>query len=370
MEPINEPIYVTRPYRPSREKLFRYLDQVLNSGYYTNFGPLHNLLEERLREYLGVKHVILTANGTLALQISYKALDIKKKAITTPFTFIATVSSLIWQGIDPIFADIEAGTFTLDPDKARKVINSDVSTIVPVHVFGNPARVEEFEDIRKEYNVPIIYDAAHAFGVKYKGRSLASYGDISILSFHATKLFTTIEGGAIVTNNDNLAEAAKLMRNFGISNPQTGEIKSIGINAKMNEFEAAMGLAILDDIEYIISTLKKNYYIYKDLLSDQLEFQQIRNNTESNYMYVPVLFPNEKILLKVKEELNKHNIYPRRYFYPSLDTLPFIKPSCNCEISRNISSRILCLPNYVGLKEDIIVYISDIIKKVLNDIKS
>ncbi|BDC17405.1 DegT/DnrJ/EryC1/StrS family aminotransferase [Acidianus sp. HS-5] len=369
MKQFNEPIYVTRPYKPQKEKLFKYLEQVLDSRYYTNFGPLHNLLEERLRQYLGVKHVILTANGTLALQIAYKALNVKKKAISTPFTFIATVSSLIWEGIEPVLADIDPHTFTLDPDKIEKNIDSDVTAIVPVHVFGNPAPVEEIEYLGKEYSIPIIYDAAHTFGVNYRGKSLSSYGNISILSFHATKLFNTLEGGAIVTNNDSIVDTVKAMRNFGITDSQTGEIKTIGINAKMNEFEAAMGLAVLDDMEYIISTLRKNYNIYKELLSDYLEFQVIRDHTDYNYMYVPVLFPDEESVMRVKNELNKHDIYPRRYFYPSLDTISFIKSLCKCEISRRIASTILCLPNYVGLEEDTIVYISDIIKNTLKDIK-
>ena len=306
-------------------------------------------LEKRLVDYLGVPHVILTANGTLALQIAYRLLELKGEVITTPFTFIATTSSLIWERLIPIYADIEADTFNIDPMQIESKINNDTSAILGVHVFGNVCNVEKIEEIANSYKLKVIYDAAHAFGVRYRDRNISEFGDISIFSFHATKIFHTIEGGAIVLKDDDLAKKARLLINFGIPGPD--QIATLGINAKMNEFQAAMGLCVLDDIQDIIERRRKVYNRYLEAFSDNTKFtvQQISPLSTQNYSYFPVLFESEQILLQVKQILNQSGIFPRRYFYPSLDTLPFIYPKQKMPISRNIASRILCLPLFEDL---------------------
>lgn len=335
-------INVTKVYLPNIKNYKKYIDKIYENGWITNNGPLVKELEMRLAKYLGVKHVVLISNGTAALEVAYRTLDIKGFAITTPFSFVATTSSLVTNGILPIFADINSKTLNIDPDNIRKSITPHTSAIVPVHVFGNGCEVEKIDKIAKEHNLRVIYDAAHAFDVKYKGKSILNYGDISTLSFHATKLFHTIEGGALIINDDALVEKARYLINFGIENEES--IPHLGINAKMNEFEAAMGLCILDDIEFIIKKRKIVYEFYKKNLNGIVEFQEQNQDSTKNYSYFPVIFSNEKKLLKVKKALNSENIYPRRYFYPSLDSLNYIEPKQFCSISRDISRRILVLP--------------------------
>jgi len=358
-----EKIFVTKTYLPDKEKYKKYVDIIYERGWVTNNGSLVQELEKKLAEYLGVKNIVLVANGTLALEIAYRTLGIKGFVITTPFNFVATTSSLVTNQLLPIFADIDEKTFNLNPQNIEKVITPNTSAILPVHVYGNACEVEEIEDIAKKYNLKVIYDAAHAFGVKYKGKSILNYGDISTLSFHATKLFHTIEGGALIINNDSLVEKARYLINFGIKNEE--EIPHLGTNAKMNEFEAAMGLCILDDIEEILKKIWIIWESYKKELEGYVEFQKLNPNADYNYSYFPALFESESQLLKVKEELNKHQIYPRRYFYPSLDTLPYIEPKQECPISRDISKRILCLPLYAELREEIQNEIIEIMKDLL-----
>jgi len=242
-------INVTKSYLGNKNKFKAYVDRIYNTGWLTNHGPLVTALEQRLKDYLGVRNIILTNNGTIALQIAYRALGITGSAITTPFSFVATTSSLQWEGIRPIFADIDPATWNLDPNQIMRHIEPDTTAIVATHVFGNPCDVERIGQIARQHNLKVIYDGAHAFGSLYKGRSVYSWGDISTLSFHATKLFHTIEGGAIVTDDDDLAERVRLLCNFGIVD--TDQIEGIGINAKLNEFSAAMGMCVLDDIELI-----------------------------------------------------------------------------------------------------------------------
>ncbi|HBN28622.1 MAG TPA: aminotransferase DegT, partial [Clostridiaceae bacterium] len=238
-------INVTKTYLPDRTKLDKYIDKIYSTAWVTNNGQLVKELTTRLEEYLGVQNLLLVTNGTLALQIAYKALGVNGQAITTPFSFVATTSSLVWEGIEPIFVDIDPETFCIDPSKIEEAITSETTAIVPVHVFGNACDVEKIENIAQKYGLKTIYDGAHSFGVKYNGESLLSYGDATILSFHATKLFHTIEGGAIIFKNKEDYERAKLMINFGIDG--TDSVIELGINAKMNEFQAAMGLCVLDE---------------------------------------------------------------------------------------------------------------------------
>ncbi|RXJ76681.1 aminotransferase DegT [Aliarcobacter skirrowii] len=340
-------INVTKTYLPNKEKYKKYIDEIYENGWLTNNGPLVQRLEKRLAQYLGVKNIILVSNGTVALEIAYRTLDIKGFAITTPFSFVATTSSLVTNNILPIFADIDPNSFNLDPKNIEKLITPNTSAIVPVHVFGNACEVEEIEQIAKKHKLKVVYDAAHAFDVKYKDKSVLNYGDISTLSFHATKLFHTIEGGALIINDDELVQKARYLINFGIKN--TEEIPHLGTNAKMNEFEAAMGLCVLDDIEEIKEKRKDILEIYRKELEDLVYFQEQNINATENYSYFPVVFKTETQLLKVQKALNDENIFPRRYFYPSLDTLEYIEPKQECKISRDISKKILCLPIYAEL---------------------
>jgi len=356
-------INVTKTYLPNKEKYQQYVDLIYKNGWITNNGPLVKLLEKRLADYLGVKNVVLVSNGTVALEIAYRTLGIKGSAITTPFSFVATTSSLVTNGIMPIFADINKDSYNIDVNHIRERISKDTKAIVPVHVFGNACDIEGIQEIAKNNDLKVIYDAAHAFGVKYKGESILNYGDISTLSFHATKLFHSTEGGALVINDDSLVEKARYLINFGIENAES--IPELGTNAKMNEFEAAMGLCMLDEIEDIIDKRKNVFDLYRKELEGFVRFQRINKEATINYSYFPIVLKNEEELLKVQIELNNKKIFPRRYFYPSLDTLSYIEPKQLCENSRKISSRILCLPVFYGLEEEIQLEIINSIKEML-----
>ncbi|WP_342804679.1 DegT/DnrJ/EryC1/StrS family aminotransferase [Alteromonas sp. M12] len=356
-------ITVTRPWLPDRERLDSYIDQVYKSGHLTNNGPLVRLLEERLQTYLGVKHLILVSNGTLALQIAYRALGVTGEVITTPFSFIATSSSLAWQNCKPVFADIDPLTLNIDVDNVTSKITSKTSALVPVHVFGNPCNVERLNEIASKHNLKIVYDASHAFGVNYHGESILSQGDISTISFHATKLFHTIEGGALVTNDSSLAKKIRLMIKCGIVDEEN--IALCGINAKMHELSAAMGLSVLDDIDTIKKNRAQIWQQYKIHLSDYLKFQKWNENATNNCAYVPVLFSNEQELLKVKNTLNNFDIFPRRYFYPSLDQINFLLNNNKCLVADDVSKRILCLPIYPNLKKQQQRQVIELIKNVL-----
>ncbi len=355
-------INVTKTYLPNKEKYKKYIDEIYENGWLTNNGPLVQRLEKRLAEYLGVKNVILVSNGTVALEIAYRTLGLKGFVITTPFSFVATTSSLVTNQLLPIFADIDSNSFNLDPKNIEKLITPNTSAILPVHVFGNACEVEEIEKVANKHNLKVIYDAAHAFDVKYKDQSVLNFGDISTLSFHSTKLFHSIEGGALIINDDELIQKARYLINFGIKN--TEEIPELGTNAKMNEFEAAMGLCVLDDIKEIKEKRKDILENYRKELKGLVQFQKQNENATENYSYFPVVFTNETQLLKVQKALNEKEIFPRRYFYPSLDTLSYIEPKQECEISRDTSKKILCLPIYAELEKDV----QDEIIKTIKDV--
>lgn len=358
-------IPVTKAYLPNKEKYKSYIDRIFESNWVTNNGEILKELEERLKVYLGVKHIILVANGSLALQLAYKALNIKGEVITSPFSFVATTSTLAWEGINPRFADIDLMSLNIDIEAIEPLITQITSAIVPVHVYGNPCNVESIASIAKNYNLKIIYDAAHAFNTKYKSESVLNYGDISTLSFHATKLFHTIEGGAVITNDDDIANRVRLLINFGITGPTS--IESVGTNAKMNEFEAAMGMCILDDIELIIEKRRYIWNNYTDELANFVNFQEWNHKSTNNYSYAPILLKNETELLEISNNLMNNKIYTRRYFYPSLDTLNYIKDNQICKNSRDISRRVLCLPIYHDLDELEQIKIINIIKKTLHE---
>lgn len=358
-------INVTKTYLPKKDKYIKYVEKIFNYGWLTNNGPLVRELEEKLKSYLGVEHLLLVANGTLALQIAYKALNLKGDVLTTPFSFVATTSSLVWEGLNPIFVDINKETLCMDTDKMEICITKNTSAIVPVHVFGNIADVEKIEKIAKKNDLKIIFDAAHAFDVKFKNNSALNFGDISILSFHSTKIFHTIEGGALIFKDKEIYDRAKLLINFGIEGPD--KISGLGINCKMNEFEAAMGLCVLEDFDCIKQKRKEVYNYYIELFngSKDLSFQKKNKYSSLNYSYFPIILKSEKILLKVKGELESNNIKARRYFYPSLDTLKYLNKKQKMPISDDISKRILCLPLYESLEKEMVKKIVDIVLRNL-----
>lgn len=356
-------INVTKPYLPNQDNYLNYVKKIYQSNHLTNNGPLVCELEGRLKEYLGVKNLILVSNGTIALNIAYLALGLSGEAITTPFSFVATTSSLCLNGLYPVFSDIDEKSFNLSANQIEEKITEKTRAIVPVHVFGNACDVENIDIIAKKHNLKVIYDAAHAFGVVYKGQSVLNFGDISTLSFHATKLFHTIEGGAIITQDDELDVCMRRLINFGIQDETT--IPYLGTNAKMNEFEAAMGLCVLEEIDTIFAQRRESYEYYKRLLQDDFELQKINPDCQQNYSYFPVVCETEEKLLAIKKELNRFDIYPRRYFYPALNELDFLNmKNSNFKNAQSISSRILCLPLYPGLNVLDQKNIVEIMKKV------
>ncbi|MBU0633353.1 DegT/DnrJ/EryC1/StrS family aminotransferase [bacterium] len=356
-------VNVTKTYLPDKERYKKYIDEIYANGWVTNNGALVQRLEKRLAEYLGVKNIVLVSNGTVALEIAYRTLGLKGFVVTTPFSFVATTSSLVTNDLLPIFADIDEKSFNLDPKSIENAITKNTSAILPVHVFGNSCEVERIASIAKKHELKVIYDAAHAFGVKYKGQSVLNYGDISTLSFHATKLFHTIEGGALIINDDALVQKARYLINFGIKNEE--EIPELGTNAKMNEFEAAMGLCILDDMQLIEEKRKAIYERYARELKGLVVFQERNSEATYNYSYFPAVFQSEEQLKRVQKALNAEDVFPRRYFYPSLDTLNYIEPKQYMPKSRDISTRIFCLPIYPELADEIQTKIIGIIKKAL-----
>jgi dTDP-4-amino-4,6-dideoxygalactose transaminase len=356
-------INVTKTYLPDRRKFDSYIDRIYESAWLTNHGPLYQELELRLKEYLGVRNIVLVSNGTLALQVAIKSLGLTGNVITSPFSFIATASSIAWEGLTPLFADIDKETWNLDPDKIEEAIDANTSAILPVHVFGNACKVKEIDAIAKQFNLKTIYDGAHAFGVNFMGESLLNWGDISILSFHSTKLFHTIEGGAIVTNDDDLADKIRKLTNFGFSNRYS--FSEVGINTKMNEFQAAMGLCVLDEIDVILKKRKEIFDYYSTELEGLVKFQKTEPNCSQSYSYFPVLFPTIELMENAENVLNENQIFPRRYFFPSLDTLDIFKSCKEQKNSREIAGRILCLPIYPGLNGVTIEKIVSILRSVL-----
>lgn len=343
-------INVTKSYLGNIDKFKAYVDSIYASHWLTNHGPLCCELEERLKDYLGVRHIILTNNGTLALQVAYRALGLSGSAVTTPFSFVATSSSLHWEGIRPIFADIDPHTWNIDPAQIESSLQEDTSAIVATHVFGNPCAVQAIDSVARRNNLKVVYDGAHAFAVKQAGQSVLNWGDASTLSFHATKLFHTIEGGAIVTNDDEVATRIRLLCNFGITG--VDRIEGLGTNAKLNEFSAAMGLCVLDDIQSILDQRAEIGHYYESRLGNYLDLQQQQADSQINYSYFPVGLRDQQHVLEMRNLLQAQGINPRRYFYPSLDTLEYLQPQAVQPLSRSLSQRVLCLPIYPGLARE------------------
>ena len=319
----------------------------LEEGWITNRGQLVKELEEKLKIYLGVSNIIATTNGTLPLQIAIKTLGLTGEIITTPFSYVATTSSIVWEGCKPVFVDIHPEFLTIDETKIEEAISPRTSAILATHVFGNPCNVEAIAEIAAKHNLKVIYDAAHCFGVKYKGKSIFEYGDISTCSFHATKLFHTGEGGALFTHDPQLHHKLFYHHNFGHKGQE--DFEGLGINAKMSELQAAMGLAVFPYMSQIILDRKRTVEYYNDNLKN-LRTIKLRADVCWNYSNYPIIFKDEGELLKVKNALNKENIFPRRYFYPSLNFLNYVEKQI-VEISENISRKILCIPLFTGMKD-------------------
>ncbi len=355
-------IPVTRTYLPPQDEYQKILKRAWDKQWITNRGELIKELEENLKGYLGVKNIIITNNGTIPLQIAIKALALKGEIITTPFSYVATTSSIVWENCKPVFVDIHPDYLTIDETKIEAAITPATTAILATHVFGNPCAVDAIGAIAKKHNLKVIYDAAHSFAVKYKNESIFSYGDVSTCSFHATKLFHTGEGGAMFCNDDALNHKLFYSHNFGHNGPLA--FHGLGINAKISELQAAMGLAVFPYLSTIIGERKKvvDYYT-ANLDFSNLRKLKIREHTEWNNSYYPVIFESEQKLLEVMARLETADIIPRRYFYPSLNTIAYCQGQ-TMPISESIASRILCLPLYVGLKEEEMAGICEIINKI------
>ena len=352
-------INVTKTFLPPIEEYQKYVSQIWQNGQLTNQGPLLNELESKISDFLNVKYFQYLTNGTLSLQLAIRALGLTGgEIITTPFSYVATTSSILWENCKPVFVDIEPDNFTIDAEKIEQAITSKTKAIIPVHVFGYACNVEKIKKIAQKHNLKVIYDGAHAFAGKYKGKSLLSYGDISICSFHATKLFHTIEGGGCVIKDKAINEKIDLMKRFG---HLRDDHLSLGINAKQTEFNAAMGLCILPYVKKIISERKKISKMYDELLDNKFVRPKKQTDLEYNYAYYPVVFESEKQLQKIFKKLEAEKIYPRRYFYPSLNTLPYLDNPESCPVSEDISVRVACLPLFVGIEEQIIEKICKIL---------
>ncbi|MFZ1322535.1 MAG: DegT/DnrJ/EryC1/StrS family aminotransferase [Ignavibacteria bacterium] len=356
-------INVTKTFLPPAEEYNEYLKKIWANNWVTNQGPLCEELENKLKDYLGVKNLLLVSNGTIALQIAIKALDLKGEIITTPFSYVATVNSIIWENCTPVFCDIDDKTFCINPDKIEDLINEKTSAILPTHIYGFPCNVNRIKDIAEKNSLKIIYDGAQSFGVKVNDTSVYNFGDISTISFHATKLFHTIEGGAVITDDDKLAEKLFLYRAFG---HMDDDYYSVGINARTSEFNAAMGLCNLPRVSGFIEERKNINLNYRELLKDlPVKFPEIPKDIFYNYSYFPVFFESEKIVLKVKNFLFENGIGTRRYFFPSLNNLSFTN-SQSCPISERSASCVLSLPLYNEMESGLPEKISDLISQAIN----
>ncbi|WP_289021467.1 DegT/DnrJ/EryC1/StrS family aminotransferase [uncultured Salegentibacter sp.] len=357
-------IPVTKTFLPPQSEYVKIIQQIWKSNQLANGGELLFDLQKKIKQTLGSVNLFLTANGTIPIQIALKNMAKNGEVITTPFSYVATTSSIVWENCTPVFVDIHPEYLTINENKIEAAITERTTAILATHVFGNPCHVDEIERIAKKYKLKIIYDAAHCFGVNYKGKSVFNYGDISTCSFHATKIFHTGEGGALFCENESLYHKLFYSHNFG----HKGELEfyGLGINGKMSELQAAMGLTVLPYMASLIENRKKQVKLYDEyLIFENLRKIKIRENTEWNYSYYPVIFKKKKQLLKVQKALNDKQIFPRRYFYPSLNTLDYVTFS-EMEIAQNISENILCLPLYAELRKADIALISKIINNNLS----
>ena len=369
---MDDKIFVTRSSMPPLEDYVEEIKELWDSHMLTNMGVKHKELEKQLREYLGVENVSLMVNGHLALELAIQAMNLTGEVITTPFTFASTTHAIVRNGLTPVFCDINPETYTIDVDKIEGLITDKTSAIVPVHVYGSICEVEKIETIAKKYGLKVIYDAAHAFGETYKGKGIGSFGDASMFSFHATKVFNTIEGGAVCFSDEQFGLDLYRLKNFGIRGPE--KVDYVGSNAKMNEFQAAMGLCNLRYVDGEIAKRKNVYDYYVNNLGDipGIQLMKLQENVEHNYAYCPVVF-DEKIFGATRNEvfdaLAKENIFTRKYFYPltnSYDCFHGKYDVNNTPIALHISKRVLTLPMYADLDKDTVDRICEIIRKTGN----
>lgn len=350
---MNErPVHVTMPSLAPLEEYMEILEGAWDRGILTHNGPLVQQFEVEFRKRLGIEHFVAVTNGTVALQMAIKALDLKGEIITTPFTWIATISAIKWEGCTPVFCDIDPRTLNIDPEKIEERITDRTCAIMPVHVFGNPCDVEAIGEIAQRHNLKVVYDAAHAVGSTFNGKSLLKHGDISATSFHATKLLNTAEGGGCITDDPVLKERLRHIRFFGYNDQK--DVVEDGFNGKMTEVHAALGLANLKYYDKVIADRKKKYLFYREGLSgiDWIAFQELKVG-EPNYSYFPVIFDSEQRLLRCEQKMNENNIYPRRYFFPSVNLSSEILDYQPAPVSEDISKRILCLPLFWNLSLEI-----------------
>jgi dTDP-4-amino-4,6-dideoxygalactose transaminase len=354
-------ITVTKPFLPPYSEYQAYIRAIWERERLTNNGPLVNDLELKLKEHLAVDHLLFVCNGTTAIQMAIRALDLRGEIITTPFSHVATTASIVWQNCQPVMVDICPKTLNIDPNKIEQAITRQTSAILATHVFGNPCDVESIGAIAKRRGLRVIYDAAHAFGTQHQGRSLLVHGDIATCSFHATKLFHTIEGGAVITSDVELMKRMAIMRNFG--HVSATEFGDVGTNGKNSEMHAAMGLCNLRYIQPILDVRRRLSERYAARLAGlPVGFQEIAAHAQYNYAYLPVIFEDEAVLLKTLDQLNSNSVHPRRCFYPSLSKLPYVTRQ-STPIADQVSPRVLCLPLYHTLSLEDVDMICELIKR-------
>ncbi|CVN10831.1 MULTISPECIES: DegT/DnrJ/EryC1/StrS family aminotransferase [Bacillus] len=362
------PIHVTKPKLPKLEYYTDKIKSIWENKWLTNDGPLHEEFKKNLQEYLGAPQIELFTNGHLALEIALKTIEEKGEVITTPFTFASTVHAIKNTGFQPVFCDIEPNTFNININHIEKLITEKTKAIVAVHVFGNPCDVNELDRISRDYGIPVIYDAAHAFGIKINGKPIAEFGYASMFSMHATKVFHSIEGGVLCFKQKGLIQQLKALKNFGITSNET--VDYIGINAKMNEFQAAMGLVNLEEIDQDIITRKKIYHQYEEKLSEipGINVVAIDDNVHHNYSYFPIILENQEMRDYVNEELKAYNLFTRKYFYPLCNDFGcYTFDSSETPVAVYVSNRILALPMYTELSLSEVEQICTIMKIVLDN---
>lgn len=354
-------IYVTRTSMPSKEEYFEEISDLWETHILTNMGLKHQKLEKELKEYLGVRELSLFCNGHMALELLLQAMDLTGEVITTPFTFASTTHAIVRNGLKPIFCDINEDDYTIDAEKIESLITEKTSAILPVHVYGNMCDVKAINEIAKKHHLKVIYDAAHAFGVTYEGQGAADFGDASMLSFHATKVFNTIEGGAVCFRDKQIGEKLYQLKNFGIQSET--EVTGVGANAKMNEFQAAMGLCNLRHVDEEIAKREKVFNRYMEKLEGLIGIKipcEPKSNRKSNYAYFPVIFDEKKCGCSrddIYNELQKHCIYTRKYFYPLTNTFSCFAGMFDVQKTPTalwVSERILCLPMYADLELEVV----------------
>ncbi|MGL4799234.1 MAG: DegT/DnrJ/EryC1/StrS family aminotransferase [Cellulosilyticaceae bacterium] len=370
MQPLEQALYVTKPYLPPKEEYIGMLERIWESHCLTNNGPLHQQLEDSLKKYLKVAGVSLFTNGHLALEAALEVLNIQGEVITTPFTFASTTHAIVRRGLTPVFADIRPDNFTIDSEKIERLITERTSALLPVHVFGYPCDVLAIQKIAEKYSLKVIYDAAHAFGVTFKEKGIGDYGDLSMFSMHATKVFHTIEGGAVTYGDGSLKEQLEYLKNFGIIGPET--VVGVGMNAKMNEFQAAMGLINLQHIDEQMTRRKYLTQCYREGLKDisGIGYLEDLEDTKHNYAYMPILVSEESGMTRdeLHEALKAYNIYTRKYFYPLITSFQCYQGRYRTEHlihAKRVANQVLTLPIYGELEVHLVDYIVEAIKEII-----